>query len=86
MGVVSKEIYIAEVTKFREKDTSVSRNPGEIYLAELLNEVLCRGKKNRQGIRPLCSSNKIKACFRNHKFCFILLKRWCRRRGLQIDG
>lgn len=73
MGVVSKEIYNAEVTKFREKDTSVSRNPGE-YLAELLNEVLCRGKKNRQGIRPLHSAAKLKAHFRNQKFCLICWK------------
>ena len=47
MGVVSKEIYIAEVTKFREKDRSVGRNQGEIDLAELLKEVLCKGKKNK---------------------------------------
>lgn len=45
MGVVSKEIYITEVAKFRGKDTSVGRNQGEIDLAELLKEVLWKGKK-----------------------------------------
>lgn len=89
MGVVSKEIYIAEVIKLWEKDMSVGRNQGETDLAEEVMscwKVFAKVKRTRQEIGPLGSAAKTKVCLRNQKFCLTLQEKQCRRRGLQADG